>query len=189
MSQSPAGSQTHPALQLLAASPQFFARCGHVAESWRQRNGRRFGPYYRLAYRDGNRQKSVYLGRAGELVEQVRQRLAVIQGPRRQCFALRQLQRHIRAILRVDKRNIEKLLRRYGLRLKGMELRGLRISPFRRLFPRRRFYMRRLSATVKPKLHPNRDPPPVRMAKYLEARDRLRSCGGSTTATPTIRRN
>jgi hypothetical protein len=174
MPSSNAPNQAHPALQLIEANPQFFARCGHVAESWRQRNGRKFGPYYRLAYRDGGRQKSVYLGRAGELVEQVRQRLAAIQGPRRQCFALRRLQRNIRTTLRVDKRNIAKLLRPYGLRLKGMELRGLRISPFRRLFPRRRCCMPRFSATVKAKLHPNRDPPPVRMAKYLEARDRLR---------------
>jgi hypothetical protein len=38
----------HPALQLIAARPDIFNKCGHIAASYRRRNGKTFGPYYRL---------------------------------------------------------------------------------------------------------------------------------------------
>jgi len=139
-----------------------------------QRNGKRFGPYYRFAYRDGDRQRSIYLGRAGELVEEVRQRLAALHRPRTQYQAVQRLQRQVRASLRIEKRHLRSLLHSCGLRLKGFELRGIRISPLRRFLPRRRL-MPRFSALKPPTLHPNRDPPALRMAKYLAARDRLQS--------------
>ena len=47
--------QLHPALRLIEARPEVFARQGHIAASSRSRNGQTFGPYYRLAYRDGDR--------------------------------------------------------------------------------------------------------------------------------------
>jgi hypothetical protein len=45
----------HPALRLIAARPDIFSRQGHVAASYRRRNGKMFGPYYRLGYRDEGR--------------------------------------------------------------------------------------------------------------------------------------
>jgi len=174
MRQSNAQLETHPALQLLAARPDTFARHAHIAASWRQRNGKKFGPYYRLAYRDGDRQQSIYLGCAGELVEEVRRRLAVLKRPRTQYQAVQQLQRKIRASLRIDKRNLSSLLVSYGLRLKGFELRGIRISSLGRFLPPGRCLLPRFSAMKPPKPHPNRESPAIRMAKFLEARDRQR---------------
>ena len=119
----------HPALVLLAARPELFARQGSIATSWRRRGDRTFGPYYRLRYRDGQCARSLYLGRAGPLVDRVRHALDAIQAPLRQCRALDQLQRRIRDTLRLDRRCVDVRLRRLGLRLKGFEIRGWRTSP------------------------------------------------------------
>ena len=54
------------------AEPRRFARQGSVVASWRVYAGRRLGPYLRLAYREGRRQRSIYLGRCAELVRRVR---------------------------------------------------------------------------------------------------------------------
>ena len=61
----------HPALQLIAARGDLFSR----QEQWFPlgcRGEERFGPYYSLIYREDGRQRSIYIGRAGVLVEQVR---------------------------------------------------------------------------------------------------------------------
>jgi hypothetical protein len=129
--------ETHPALHLIAARPDIFVRQGYVAATYRRRNGKTFGPYYLLAYRDDGRQRSVYLGRAGALVERVREALAALQGPRVQCRLLTNMQRQIRAALRVEKLHLAALLRPFGLRLQGFEVRGWRISPLRPLLPLR----------------------------------------------------
>ena len=59
-------------------------------------------------------------------VEEVRQALAALQGPRAQCRLLTGVQRQIRAALRVEKLHLGALLRPFGLRLKGFEVRGWR---------------------------------------------------------------
>jgi hypothetical protein len=46
-------------LALLAARPEVFARQGSVVASWRRRGTRTYGPYYRLIYREGGRQRSI----------------------------------------------------------------------------------------------------------------------------------
>jgi hypothetical protein len=69
-----ADQHAHPALALLAARPDLFARQGSVVASWRRRGTQTYGPYYRLIYRDERRQRSIYLGRAGGLVEEIRGR-------------------------------------------------------------------------------------------------------------------
>jgi hypothetical protein len=166
--------QLHPALRLLAARPEVFARQGHIAASLRTRNGKTFGPYYRLAYRDGDRQRSIYLGRDGELVEQVSQKLETLQRPRKQYLALQGFQRKIRQSLRVEKNRLSSLLRPYGLRLKGSELRGLRLSSLRPCFPRRRLMFPRLSSVRLPAYCPVSEPPQIRLAKFLEARDKVK---------------
>jgi hypothetical protein len=53
----------HPALAILAARPDLFSRHGAIVATWRRRGARTYGPYYRLAYREAGRQKSIYLGR------------------------------------------------------------------------------------------------------------------------------
>jgi hypothetical protein len=119
----------HPALRLIAARPDIFIRQGHIAATRRRRNGKTFGPYYRLAYRDAGRQCSVYLGRAGVLVDMVRQALAHLQGHRIALRRFNTMARQIRAAMRIEKLNLASLLRPFGLRMKGFEVRGWRFSP------------------------------------------------------------
>jgi hypothetical protein len=125
--------QTHPAIILLNARPEFFAQRGSVDACWRRRGGKTFGPYYRLRYRDGRSSRSLYLGRAGPLVDRVRQALHTLQAPLRQRRAFLQLHREVRDALRFDRRCVDAHLRSLGLRLKGFEVRGWRTSPLRAL--------------------------------------------------------
>ena len=127
----------HAAIRLISARPDVFARQGSVAATWRCRDGKRFGPYYRLAYRDDGRQCSVYLGRAGAVVERVRQMLHNLQKPLRQWRMYRRIDRQARAALRANNARVTALLRPLGLRLRGFEVRGWRRSPLRFWLPRR----------------------------------------------------
>ncbi|MEN6452413.1 MAG: hypothetical protein ABFC96_18145 [Thermoguttaceae bacterium] len=127
----------HTAIRLLSARPEQFARQGSVVAAWRCRDGKRFGPYYRLAYRDDGRQASVYLGRAGLIVERVRQMLHTLQQPLRKSRMLRRIDRQARAAIRASCARVTALLRPLGLRLRGFEVRGWRHSPLRFWLPRR----------------------------------------------------
>jgi hypothetical protein len=157
----PADQLDHPALRLLAQQPELFTRQGHVAAGWRYRDGRRFGPYYRLSYRLDGRQHSIYLGRAGELVERVRRQLESLQRSLVERRAVRRLEHQIRAALRIEKLHLNALLRPYGLRLKGLEVRGWRHCKFRRFLPRRRFLLPRFSPLKPAMSQPNRESPQV----------------------------
>ena len=140
-----AATQSHPALQLIAARPDLFRCQGAVVNTWRRRNGKTFGPYYRLSYRQHGRQCSVYLGRTGALVEQVRRALQALQQSIARFRLFNRLRRQIRASLRVHKFRVHSLLRPFGLRLKGFEVRGWRISPLSRFRPPRRRWLPRLT--------------------------------------------
>jgi hypothetical protein len=167
----------HPALLLIAARPDLFARQGHVAATWRRRNAlnKAFGPYYQLRYRQDGRQRAVYLGRDGQLVQKVRQELQKLQCPSAERRALNRLERHIGRSLRMQKLTLAALLRPLGLRLKGREVRGWRFAPIRFLLPRRRRLTPRISLR-KPKPERRcsilRDPR-ERLLRFLEARDAL----------------
>lgn len=135
-----APTPTHPALAIIAARPDIFAQQGSVVPTWRRHGARTYGPYYRLNYRDGGRQYAVYLGPAGSLVEQIRHKLDVLKKPLHRCRAVDRLRRQVSASLRIEKRQAGMLLRRFGLRLQGFEVRGWRTSPLRTLATRiRRF--------------------------------------------------
>jgi hypothetical protein len=125
----------HPALVLIANRPDVFSSQGHIAAGYRRRDGKTFGPYYRLSYRDQGRQHSVYLGRSGPLLDRIRQALATIQKSLSQHRLLNRLERQVRASLRGQKSRLAALLRPTGLTLKGFEIRGWRLSPIRRLMP------------------------------------------------------
>jgi hypothetical protein len=162
----------HPALRLLAAQPELFLRQGCVIATWRRRNGKMFGPYYRLSYRTGGRQCAIYLGRAGTLVEQVQATLATLQQPRAERREFERLERQIRASLRIEKLSVRKLLYPYGLRLKGSEIRGWRhLFRFGKLLPPRRRLMPRLCLRT-PRFPTRLGSDAVgRMRRFLEARD------------------
>jgi len=124
-----ADQHPHPALALLAARPELFARQGSVVASWRRRGAYTYGPYYRLIYREEGRQCSVYLGRAGGLVEEIRGRLLASQAPLRERRAVERTRRHAAALMRASKTQLNLQLRPWGLRLQGFEVRGWRTSP------------------------------------------------------------
>ena len=120
---------THPALDLIQANPAMFSRQGTVVSGWRRRGQKRMGPYYRFCYRDGPCLRSIYLGREGPLVEQVRQALAAVQGPWQRRRNYQRERREIVASLRAHKSVLNRRLRLLGLRLQGFEVRGWRTSP------------------------------------------------------------
>lgn len=143
-----ADQHIHPALACIADRPHLFSRQGSVAVSWRRRGARVYGPYYRLIYREESRQRSLYLGRVGALVEEVRQRLATMQAPRRARRLAEQRRRQAAAALRASKAHVNLGLRAWGLRLQGFEVRGWRKSPLRATFRAARREIARLRRTV-----------------------------------------
>jgi hypothetical protein len=115
--------------------------------------------------------RSLYLGRPGELVERVRQAIDARHRPVTEYRLFDRLAKQIRASLRIERVRIRALLCPFGLRLKGSEVRGWRISPLRWILPRRR----RLCPTIAirtPRIRrrPN-DDPASRLHRFLEARD------------------
>jgi hypothetical protein len=103
------------------------ARQGSIQATYRTRGDRRYGPFYRLIWRRGGRQRTHYLGRAGLVVDQASTRLRMLQKPRRRELAARRRARAVRRRMRHDLREIDRLLRKQGLlQRKGSELRGWR---------------------------------------------------------------
>jgi heat shock protein HspQ len=95
-----------------------FATTGAVVASWRYYRKKRLGPFYRLAYRNRNRQCSIYLGRSQLLAEKVRLLLADIQFRR----ISRRLRSQIRASLRLHKIQLKNTLLACGYYMKGYEI-------------------------------------------------------------------
>ena len=103
-----------------------FAAQGSVVAGWRVYGGRRLGPYFRLAYREGGRQRSVYLGRCMELARRVRELLEGLKRPRRDRLLFARLIAQVRASLRCLKIERKQRLAALGIQLKGLEFRGVR---------------------------------------------------------------
>ena len=122
----PVTQNIHPALALIDSLPDVFARQGTVVATWKAYAGRKLGPYYRLVYRREGRQRTVYIGRAGALVDRVRAALARLKRPLRRHRQLVRLQNHVRRALRLEKIRLNTILAKWGLHLKGFELRGPR---------------------------------------------------------------
>ena len=108
----------------MEAHAEELAHQGVVVASFRRRGGRVVGPYYRLTFRDGRRQRSLYLGNDVELVAEVRAALREIQTPWQERRAVRQHKKTIRKALAQCKVELRRELRRRGLRLQGYEVRG-----------------------------------------------------------------
>ena len=142
----------HP-LEFIKQNAQTFARNGAVVATYRTRgtnkagcanqrtadngtpNGqtvesagikKRYGPYYRVAYRVAGRQCSIYLGRCKKLADQVRGLLAKLQHPRDYRRLCKRANRQRRATLRRVIRHWQLTMRAYGLDFRGCELRGWR---------------------------------------------------------------
>ena len=108
----------------LKSRPDIFTRQGAVVESWRKYDGRTRGPYYRISYRDGGKQHSIYLGQSRQFANRIRKLLAEIQSPVRRQRELDQISSHARAELRKQKKRWNHDLSQAGLYAKGYEVRG-----------------------------------------------------------------
>jgi hypothetical protein len=97
-----------------------------MVATWRTYRGRRLGPFFRIAYRESEMQKSIYIGNNPELVAAARELLAELQANERARRAVKRLQSATRASLRVAKLAWERDLREVGLHRKGFEVRGWR---------------------------------------------------------------
>jgi hypothetical protein len=108
----------------LSSRPDIFAHQGAIVESWREYNGRKLGPYFRLSYRDGGKQLSVYLGRSRQFANRIRKLLQEIQTPVNQQRELGKIRAIARAALRKQKKRWSKDLNQAALCAKGFEIRG-----------------------------------------------------------------
>jgi hypothetical protein len=99
-----------------------FSATGVITCNWRYYCNRRIGPYFRLVFRQQNRQKSIYLGRSEELAQVVRNLLINLQYAR----CIRRLRAKIRKSLRLEKTRLQNYLKSYGYYLKGFEFRKLK---------------------------------------------------------------
>jgi hypothetical protein len=103
----------------LLARQELLASSGRVEETWRTYRQRRFGPYYRLVFRENKQKRSIYLGRCSVLAERVRRFLADLQRPARECRYLRRLRRKTRAALRLETKTLAAYLAPLGFHVKG----------------------------------------------------------------------
>ena len=109
----------------ILANPSLFAAQGSVVATWRVRAGKRFGPYFRLAYRRNGRQQSIYLG-PSHLAGRLRKFLAQIRRPHHRHQLYKRLQNQVRASLRTAKKQLAQQLATLSVTLKGYEFRGAR---------------------------------------------------------------
>jgi hypothetical protein len=109
----------------LVAHAASLAHQGAIVQSWRRRGRRRLGPYYRLACRDAaGRQRSVYLGPSGPIVDEARDALRRLQSPRRQRREIEGARRALRRELAMSRSELDAELAKVGLKRKGSEIRG-----------------------------------------------------------------
>ncbi len=110
--------------RFLAAHAGHLRQQGSIVDKFRSRNGRRFGPYQMLTYRDAQgRQRAVYLAGEEELAR-ARTALAALQAPRRQAQVLARARQALRRGHRAVQARLAQELQRVGLRLQGTEFRG-----------------------------------------------------------------
>jgi hypothetical protein len=113
-------------LKAIRALKSVFSRQGTVVASYRTYNGRKLGPYYRLAYRIEGRQRSIYLGKSKKILRQVRRLLEKLQKPMQTKRHLRQAQKTFQEVLKKHMAQFRIDLLKVGLQLRGYAARGWR---------------------------------------------------------------
>jgi hypothetical protein len=113
-------------LQFVVDHAELFRDQGSVQVTWRLYQGRRLGPFYRLAYRVAGRQRSKYLGKDQTLAEEVERILHEIQTPLREQRWLARMTRDGRRAFKRHKQDLQRELESLGLYVKGNEIRGWR---------------------------------------------------------------
>ena len=110
----------------IMACAEAIAREGSLVATWRWHGGHKLGPYWRVAFRDRGRQKSIYLGRSEPLLHEVRQLLEELKRAERQRKDWARLHAEARTELRRQKALWERELRARGLYTRGYAIRGVR---------------------------------------------------------------
>lgn len=109
----------------IGAQGKLFAAQGTIVASWKTHQGKRLGPYYRVAYRVDGKQKSLYLGVSKWLVAQVRALLSSLQALLREHRMIERLKRQARQAFVASKRHLAHLLHStLGVVTRGWEFRG-----------------------------------------------------------------
>jgi hypothetical protein len=112
--------------QFLAARADLLCQQGSVQASWRSYRGKSLGPFFRLVYRQGGAQRSLYLGADPALAAEVRQALEELQRPLRDRREHEQRLAAARAEFKEQRRAFDRELFSFGLHLKGNQIRGWR---------------------------------------------------------------
>jgi hypothetical protein len=94
----------------VAAHPTLMAGQGSVVAAWRTRGNRRLGPYFSVVFREGGRQRWIYLGTSEELAEEARAVLAKHQQLAHHRRLMAKLRRQAGASLRQCKAELRTLL-------------------------------------------------------------------------------
>lgn len=111
--------------RFLADHRDALARQGTIVTTWRQRSGRRLGPYFRLTCREqAGRQLSVYLGPPGPLVDAVRLELSALKAALTCERAINAARHQLRQELKNSQAVFDEELAGVGLWRKGSEVRG-----------------------------------------------------------------
>lgn len=99
---------------------------GSVVPTWRTYKGQRLGPYFRVAYRVGGQQKSVFIGCDAELAEKVRSYLHHLQRQRNESANLNRMRRAAAKRFTESREQFGAELAAVGLRLRGSQVIGWR---------------------------------------------------------------
>ncbi|MBN2579784.1 MAG: DUF1678 domain-containing protein [Pirellulales bacterium] len=125
MSSTPIALPADP-LKAVRAMKSVLARQGTIIASYRTYRGQKLGPYYRLAFRDEGRQRSIYLGKSEIILRQVRNLLEKLQKPLKTRHNLRHAQKVMQAAMKKHMARFRVDLLRVGLQLRGYAVRGWR---------------------------------------------------------------
>lgn len=110
--------------RFFAEHREAISRQGVVVPTYRFRDGRRRGPYYRLSCRVNRRQIAVYLGSDEELIRFARDELSRLQIGRRVRMQMAQVRQKLRRHARLARLSLDVQLKPLGLHRKGNEVRG-----------------------------------------------------------------
>jgi hypothetical protein len=111
----------------IRANAQPIARQGVIVACSRNRGGRKFGPYFHLAYRDENgRQHSIYIGRCPDTVKRVQSLLDTLKAPLVQRRRTKNTIARLRSALHHHKKQMKIELAKRGLYPRGFSVHGWR---------------------------------------------------------------
>jgi hypothetical protein len=113
--------------RFLAEHSALFAGQGSIQASYRVYRGRKLGPFFRLSFREGGKQRSQYIGCDRNLAAEIEKQLQKLQEPLLRAREVERWLGHCRQNLKVAKLEFRRRLEKHGLRLQGNEVRGWRV--------------------------------------------------------------